>query len=325
MGAVQKLATVVMVGLVALATVLTVYIAREPDRRDSESTEQQDIAIERGTDLYIQYCLQCHGPAGLGNSDAANEENRRAGPPLNQDGAGVPEENRLANFQSDNAADQGLAESFIHYRIENGAPSDPRLVEKVMPAFGTELNVQEINDLVYMIMNVDWDFVYNQAVQQTGESAAQAQCDAEAQGTPTAGDLLDYCDHVEEAPPLYPTAPPPTPAPEDEGDGGDEASPEGGAEGGDAATTVEAQDPFSWSTNEITVQPGDTIAVVPSGGLEHDFVVDEFGIQEPLPAGSTDTVMVTIPEDAEPGEYTFYCSIPGHRESGMEGTLIIEG
>lgn len=315
MGAVQKLATVVMVGLVALATVLTVYIAREPDRRDSELTEQEQVAIQRGTDLYIQYCLQCHGPAGLGSDDSANEDPSRIGPPLNKEGAGLPEDppDTFVNFQSDNPADQELAEDFIHYRIVNGAPSDPRAT-KVMPAFGTELNVEEINDLVFMIMNVDWDYVYNQAVHQTGETVAQAECDEN-------GGEGEFCDHIEEAPPLYPTAPPP--ANSGDGDEGGDATPETGGENG-AAVTVEAQDPAAWSTNEITVKPGDTIAVVPSGGLGHDFTVDELGIHEVLDPGG-DTVMITIPEDAEPGEYVFYCSVPGHREAGMEGTLIIEG
>jgi uncharacterized cupredoxin-like copper-binding protein len=36
--------------------------------------------------------------------------------------------------------------------------------------------------------------------------------------------------------------------------------------------------------------------------------------------GSTTTLALELP----PGNYVFFCSFPGHRESGMEGTLIVE-
>ena len=33
---------------------------------------------------------------------------------------------------------------------------------------------------------------------------------------------------------------------------------------------------------------------------------------------------VEITADVVPGEYIYYCTIPGHREGGMEGVLTVE-
>lgn len=343
MGAVRKLATVVIVGLVALSTLMVVYLAAEPMRREDETTEQNLVSIERGTELYITYCLQCHGPAGLGVAE--NVEPRRVGGILNQD-AVYPEEEQStlnANFQSDDPVQQGIAEDWIRYRIMYGVPAEQMAAnfsgDVQMPAFRNDLNVEEINNLVYLIMHGDWNYVYNTAVEQTGITLARQNCLA------TPGADAAACEAIDHAEPAYPTPPPPadaegtdttseaaapegTPETAPEQDSG--AAPAGDAEtgggeseGSSASIELEARD-VSFSETALTVRPGDTIVLTNTGFLQHDFAVDEFGGPMTPLLNNGEIAEITIPEDAAPGDYTFYCSVPGHREQGMEGTLTIE-
>lgn len=348
MGAVRKLATVVIVGLVALSTLLVVYLAAEPARRDNETTEQQATSIERGTSLYITYCLQCHGPAGLGAAE--DVEPRRTGGILNQD-ALMPEEAQAdlnANFQSDDPVQQGIAEEWIRYRILYGIPSDQMRQNfdgpVQMPAFANDLNVEQINDLVYLIMYGDWNYVYNTAVHETGIALAQQQCMA------TPGADAAACEAIDDAPPAYPTVPPPAEEPDsaseaEEQSGTPEAQPEqdpeadesaGGASGeegegdggaapsGGGSIEIESLDSLAFSETEITVKPGDTITLTNAGFLQHDLAVDDWGGPLTPMLNNGESAEFTIPEDAEPGEYEFYCSVPGHKEGGMVGTFTVE-
>jgi len=62
-----------------------------------------------------------------------------------------------------------------------------------------------------------------------------------------------------------------------------------------------------------------TVRITNLDAFPHDFTIDELGVKVAL--GASETVEATF--DAKPGIYTFYCSIPGHREAGMEGTLTV--
>ena len=58
--------------------------------------------------------------------------------------------------------------------------------------------------------------------------------------------------------------------------------------------------------------------------LQHDVVVEdasgnELGGTDLVSSGSADATV-----ELQPGTYTFYCDVPGHREGGMEGTLTVK-
>lgn len=61
----------------------------------------------------------------------------------------------------------------------------------------------------------------------------------------------------------------------------------------------------------VPVAPGQTISLPNEGAVRHNFAVEAFGnVVVDMPFG--ETVAYTVPEDVEPGDYEFICTIAGH-------------
>lgn len=158
-----------------------------------------------------------------------------------------------------------------------------------MPAWGAsvggQLNDEQVHEMVVFIQHVDWNEVYNEAVHVLG-------------GYPT----------------VEPTAAPEETAAADETETADTGS------DSDLPNIDLIAIDIAWDQNELT---GDadtefTITITNNGNSDHDFVIDELGINSGM-IGAGESVTVTI--NAPAGDYVFYCSVPGHRPAGMEGTL----
>lgn len=95
-----------------------------------------------------------------------------------------------------------------------------------------------------------------------------------------------------------------------------------------AVVEVDMLDTFRFEPSEFEITKGGTIRVTNRGFLEHDFQVDEWeGKEVPEYLLNGETYDIVVPDDAEEGtEYTFYCSVAGHRPAGMEGKLkVVDG
>ena len=93
--------------------------------------------------------------------------------------------------------------------------------------------------------------------------------------------------------------------------------------GGTLQLAASATD-LAFDKTSLTSKPGEvTIDFDNPSALEHNVAIEQSGkeiaVSETLAEGET-----TVSADLAPGTYTYLCTIPGHAEAGMEGTLVVK-
>ncbi|MEX2195524.1 MAG: plastocyanin/azurin family copper-binding protein [Thermoleophilaceae bacterium] len=115
------------------------------------------------------------------------------------------------------------------------------------------------------------------------------------------------------------------------------SSEHGGEEHAEASEAAEAPEPaaggptleadpsgaLAFDTDTLEAQAGQvTITMDNPSSTPHNVALEGQGVDE---EGEVVTEAESqVSAELQPGEYTFFCSVPGHRQGGMEGTLTVE-
>ncbi len=103
---------------------------------------------------------------------------------------------------------------------------------------------------------------------------------------------------------------------------------EGGGSGGGGSTLSVEADPsgeLAYTTTEATAKAGKvTVDFNNPQSLTHDVAIEDekgetVGQTELIGQGETSATV-----NLKPGTYHYFCTVPGHREAGMEGTLTVK-
>lgn len=85
---------------------------------------------------------------------------------------------------------------------------------------------------------------------------------------------------------------------------------------------LDALEGYVWSSSDLFLAPGQTMIITNRDVARHTFNVDEWNVELNLPSLIPQTLHV--PTDVQPGDrFEFYSSVPGDREGGLEGTIVI--
>ena len=121
--------------------------------------------------------------------------------------------------------------------------------------------------------------------------------------------------------------------------GGGSTAPAGGAGGGAASSAALKMEDLKFDKAALSATKGQmlTIALTNAGALEHDFTIDKieavakidgkdakdakYAVHALVKTKGAGKLEIT-PSAA--GSFEFYCTVAGHKEAGMKGTLTVQ-
>jgi plastocyanin len=105
------------------------------------------------------------------------------------------------------------------------------------------------------------------------------------------------------------------------------AEAEGGTAGSASAVDISAVEgsDLAYEQKSVDATAGKvTVNFTNPQAIPHDVDIEDASGED---VGETDLVSedsASVEVDLKPGAYTFFCSVPGHREAGMEGTINVK-
>jgi plastocyanin len=91
------------------------------------------------------------------------------------------------------------------------------------------------------------------------------------------------------------------------------------------ALSADPNGDLKYTTDKLNANAGNiTIALTNESSVPHDVAVEdssgsEIGKSDEVTQANTDLAL----QDVDAGSYTFFCTLPGHKAAGMEGTLTV--
>lgn len=118
-------------------------------------------------------------------------------------------------------------------------------------------------------------------------------------------------------------------AAEDVQSGEDQQGSPGGGAPDAAVTTVDVASPEDGSLvfepDGLQVDAGTiTIAYSNPSSVPHNINIEDASGQVLAKSQTITASDLELTAELSPGEYVYFCSVPGHRQAGMEGTLIVQ-